>query len=138
MADLKWIKHDGGPMPVPGDVEVAVRVKSRLEGFVPQAKAEFYRNCNNWWDGTGIEQIAEYAIVGQRCALDIQEGGDHYKSMAIQPVEYMMANEIPFMEGCVIKYVTRWRGKGGVEDLRKARHFLDLLIENEEASDGQA
>ena len=46
-----------------------------------------------------------------------------------------MANGIGFMEGSVIKYVTRWQDKGGVQDLRKARHFLDLLIEYEEAND---
>ena len=39
---------------------------------------------------------------------------------------------IGFIEGCVIKYVSRWRAKGGVDDLRKARHFIDLLIELEE------
>lgn len=65
-------------------------------------------------------------------ALAEQVGGSHYKNMVIQPVEYMMANGIGFMEGSVIKYVSRWRDKGGLEDLRKARHFLDLLIENEE------
>lgn len=65
-------------------------------------------------------------------ALTDQVGGSHYKNMVIQPVEYMMANGIGFMEGSVIKYVSRWRDKGGLEDLRKARHFLDLLIENEE------
>lgn len=62
-------------------------------------------------------------------ALDVQVGGDHYKTKGIQPVEYCMANSIGFMEGSVIKYVTRWREKGGVEDLKKARHFLDMLIE---------
>lgn len=62
-------------------------------------------------------------------ALDIQEGGNHYKTKTIQPVEYCMANSIGFMEGSVIKYVTRWRDKGGIEDLKKARHFLDMLIE---------
>lgn len=62
-------------------------------------------------------------------ALEEQVGGDHYKSKPIQPVEYCMANNIGFMEGSVIKYVTRWRDKGGVEDLKKARHFLDMLIE---------
>jgi len=65
-------------------------------------------------------------------ALDIQEGGDHYKSLTIQPVEYMIANGIPFVEGCCIKYLTRWRAKGGVSDLRKARHLIDILIEHEE------
>jgi len=64
-------------------------------------------------------------------ALDQQEGGDHYKSMAIQPVEYIQRNGLGFIEGCVVKYVSRWRQKGGVDDLKKARHFLDILIEME-------
>ena len=64
-------------------------------------------------------------------ALDVQVGGNHYKSMTIQPVEYILGNGIGFAEGNVIKYVSRWRAKGGIEDLRKARHFLDLLIEHE-------
>jgi len=64
-------------------------------------------------------------------ALNVQAGGDHYKKLVVQPIEYIHANGIPFAEGSVIKYVTRWRDKGGVEDLKKARHFLDLLIELE-------
>jgi len=52
--------------------------------------------------------------------------------MKIQPIEYIMANSIPFPEGNIIKYVSRWRDKGGIEDLRKSRHVLDLLIEFEE------
>ena len=65
-------------------------------------------------------------------ATNQQVGGDHYKSMKIQPFEYIHENGIGFGEGCVIKYVSRWRQKGGVEDLKKARHFLDMLIEAEE------
>lgn len=64
-------------------------------------------------------------------ALDRQVGGKHYRDMAIQPAEYIMRNGIRFAEGCVIKYVSRWRDKGGVEDLRKAAHFLEMLIEHE-------
>jgi hypothetical protein len=51
--------------------------------------------------------------------------------MVIQPVEYVLANGIGFCEGNVIKYVSRWQQKGGVEDLRKARHYLDLLIDHQ-------
>jgi hypothetical protein len=65
--------------------------------------------------------------------LDTQVGGGHYKDMAIQPVEYIHKNGIRFIEGSVIKYVSRWRDKGGVEDLKKARHLLDLLIDFEGA-----
>ncbi len=66
-----------------------------------------------------------------KSALDVQQGGSHYKKLRIQPVEYIHANEIPFEEGSVIKYVTRWRDKGGVKDLEKAKHFIELLIELE-------
>lgn len=64
-------------------------------------------------------------------ALETQEGGTHYKDMAIQPIEYIHANKLPFAEGCIIKYVSRWRAKNGIKDLEKARHFIDLLIELE-------
>ena len=67
-------------------------------------------------------------------SLNIQVGGNHYKEMPIQPIEYIMKNNIGFMEGNAIKYISRWRSKGGVEDLKKARHYLDMLIECEEHS----
>lgn len=64
-------------------------------------------------------------------ALDRQVGGRHYKSLAIQPVEYIEKNKIPYTEGCVIKYVTRHREKGGADDLKKAIHFIEMLLERE-------
>jgi hypothetical protein len=63
--------------------------------------------------------------------LGRQVGGTHYADMAIQPFAYIHANGIGFAEGCAIKYLSRWRAKGGIEDLRKARHFVDMLIEAE-------
>lgn len=76
-------------------------------------------------------ELASGANSEPRSALDTQEGGDHYKSLKIQPVEYIHANNIGYFEGCVIKYVTRWRAKNGLEDLRKAIHFIELLMELE-------
>lgn len=64
-------------------------------------------------------------------ALAVQVAGAHYKALAIQPVEYIHANRIGYFEGNVIKYVTRWREKGGKADLEKAKHYIDLLIELE-------
>jgi carbonic anhydrase/acetyltransferase-like protein (isoleucine patch superfamily) len=58
-----------------------------------------------------------------------QVGGTHYKDLAIQPVEYCQRNNLGFCESSVVKYVTRHKAKAGVEDLKKARHFIDLLIE---------
>lgn len=62
-------------------------------------------------------------------ALDIEIGGDHYKNQPIQPVEFITKNSIPFIEGCVIKYVCRHKYKNGVEDIDKAIHYLELLKE---------
>ena len=58
-----------------------------------------------------------------------QVGGSHYKDMPIQPIEFIVANDIPYREANVIKYVVRWRNKNGLEDLQKARHYIDMLIE---------
>lgn len=68
-------------------------------------------------------------------ALDVQVAGNHYKDMAIQPVEFIHANGIGYFEGNVIKYVSRWRAKNGIADLEKARHYIDLLIELEKKSE---
>ena len=64
-------------------------------------------------------------------ALDVQVAGNHYKDLAIQPVEYIHANSIGYFEGNVIKYVSRWRAKNGIKDLEKAKHYIELLIELE-------
>lgn len=64
-------------------------------------------------------------------AIQKQVAGNHYKDMVIQPIEYIHANNLPFIEGAVVKYVSRWRMKGGQEDLKKAIHLLEILIELE-------
>ena len=64
-------------------------------------------------------------------ALDVQVAGNHYKDLKIQPVEYIHANNIGYMEGNVIKYVSRWRAKNGIKDLEKAKHYIELLIQLE-------
>ena len=64
-------------------------------------------------------------------SLMVQVGGDHYKDLPIQPVEYIYANAIGYFEGNVIKYVSRWRKKNGIADLEKAKHYIELLIELE-------
>ena len=64
-------------------------------------------------------------------STDYQVAGDHYKKLKIQPIEYIMANQLPFPEGCIVKYATRWRDKGGIDDLRKIKQFCDFIIESE-------
>lgn len=60
--------------------------------------------------------------------LTVQHGGSHYK-LPIQPIEYIMKNNLSYAQGNVIKYVTRYRDKNGLEDLKKAKHYIDFLIE---------
>lgn len=70
-------------------------------------------------------------------ALKEQVGGNHYKSFKIQPIEFITINDLGYIVGNVIKYVCRYKLKNGVEDLRKARHYIDLLIESELKKESQ-
>jgi len=69
------------------------------------------------------------AAIAKTAANDRQVGGDHYQNKAIQPWDYIVANNLGYLEGNVVKYVSRWKEKHGLEDLKKARHYLDKLIE---------
>ena len=77
-------------------------------------------------------EVEEQASPEQQGALAQQVGGSHYKGLAIQPVEFSQRNNLGFCEGSVVKYICRYKSKNGVEDLLKARHYIDLLIEMEE------
>ena len=61
-------------------------------------------------------------------ANDTQVGGKHYQK-GIQPWDYIIANNLGYLEGNIVKYVSRWKDKGGVQDLKKAQHYLQKLIE---------
>jgi ribosomal protein L16/L10AE len=64
-------------------------------------------------------------------STDYQVAGDHYKKLKMQPIEYIMANQLEFAEGCIVKYISRWRERGGVDDLRKIKQYCDFIIESE-------
>jgi hypothetical protein len=70
------------------------------------------------------------ALIGKAIRANEQQvGGAHYAVKAIQPWDYIIANNLGYLEGNVVKYVSRWKDKGGVEDLKKAQHYLQKLIE---------
>jgi len=68
--------------------------------------------------------------------LSQQIGGEHYRQGDIQPIEYIHANDMDFFSGNVVKYITRWRYKNGLEDLKKAKHYIELLMEQEYGYNG--
>jgi hypothetical protein len=96
---------------------------ARCRHIVAEAKSEANRS--------EAEALLRRAVTKPE-PLDVQIGGDHYKRMTIQPLTYIEANNIPFTEGNVIKYVSRWRFKNGIEDLKKARDMLTKKIAFEE------
>lgn len=77
------------------------------------------------------EAFKELAEEGRKITnpLNKQEGGNHYKDMAIQPVEFITANNLGFLEGNVVKYICRHHAKNGAEDIKKAIHYCELLLQ---------
>lgn len=68
--------------------------------------------------------------------LSYQPGGSHYIGQKIQPIEYIIANGLDFCQGNVIKYVSRYKQKNGLQDLLKAKHYIEFLIKEEEKREG--
>ncbi len=147
-----WIEHDGGECPVPGNEEVIVRLISGIENS-PRS-AELYRWMNKI---TLRDNITHYkrrksAVAAEsastpaahpdasqaaekQSALSGQVGGDHYKKLgAYQPWEVLRRWITPeefrgYMKGTAIAYLARERDKGGDEDIAKAAHTLQALLE---------
>lgn len=83
----------------------------------------------------GYDEIRAKMTGGRSTANSRQVGGGHYQEQGIQHWDYVIANHIPYMEAQIIKYVSRWRAKNGLQDLEKALHFLEKLIEVSSCSD---
>jgi len=125
-----WIEWKGGECPVSGGTGVEMRNRNG-DTWAALARDVLW---NESWSAYRVVSLAMpplSVMVQADSALDVQIGGDHYKGMSIQPVEYIHANGLGFVEGSVVKYVSRWKEKGGIADLEKAQHFLGLLIELE-------
>ena len=88
---------------------------------------------NGWatiWDGCNtasalLSFLKPYREVNP---LNTQEGGNHYKNYKIQPIEYIIANNLDFLQGNIVKYATRHKNKNGAEDIRKIKHYCDLIL----------
>jgi hypothetical protein len=80
-----------------------------------------------------LQEVASEDFNAGKKASEQQIGGNHYKQFKIQPAEFCYVNNIPYLEATAIKYLCRWKDKGGIQDLEKAKHFIDLLIEFQNA-----
>ncbi len=63
--------------------------------------------------------------------MDIIKKPPHYNQGGIEPIDYIVANKLSYCEGNVVKYISRWKFKGGVEDLKKAKQYIDFIIDKE-------
>ena len=84
--------------------------------------------CGNFLDDSG--ECGECSNF-DNSAMIHQIGGDHYRSKKVQPIEYIMANDMPFADGNVVKYVSRHRQKNGAEDIKKGIQYFLFILENE-------
>ena len=76
------------------------------------------------------QELKGIAQIGAAIRANAQQvGGAHYATKAIQPWDFIIANNLGYLEGNIVKYVSRWKDKGGVQDLKKAQHYLQKLIE---------
>ena len=99
---------------------------------IPDYESAAYKlDPENKWVGSQSRESKDINV--DRKASEIQVGGTHYKQFKIQPAEFCYYNNIPYLEATAIKYLCRWKDKGGIQDLEKAKHFIDLLIEYQDA-----
>ena len=105
--------------------EARVKPRIRMQADKPEMNLDAH-SSGHQFDKTKVKR------AGVKLANDTQVGGTHYKEQKLQPWDAIAAWDCGFLDGNVIKYVVRYRSKGGVEDLKKARHYLDKLIELEE------
>ena len=97
---------------------------------MPTATAKEWDSITNIWQdpkrGIGMSGGME-----EMAALQRQEAGDHYRKMKIQPIEYIMANDLDYLSGNIIKYASRHKSKGGAEDVRKIIHYCQFILESQ-------
>jgi hypothetical protein len=108
-------------------------VVNRLGSYTEVSVDEFYEIYDEWKKCFGVvskgvsEGVSEGVNSDAIITTSTGEVPEYYRT-SISPLDYIMANGLGFCEGNVVKYVSRYKGKGGVEDLKKARHYLDILI----------
>lgn len=113
---------------------ITISVVSNLAILIKLKNDGRYILFDNIKEGKPMTETAvpqEPKQPNNEAATNKQVGGSHYQ-LPIQPIEYILANSLGYCEANVVKYVSRWRNKGGIQDLKKAIHYLEMLIEQEE------
>lgn len=116
--------------------------------LVSNGQVTFTANGRKWYLTPSMYEVVKEDIRGavppdeaqgspdktetkKESVLDIQHGGSHYKDKGIQPIEYIVANNLDFCQGNIVKYVTRHKNKNGAEDVRKIIHYAQFILKFE-------
>jgi hypothetical protein len=95
----------------------------------PEHEAFMHSKFPEWGKANHLERkVMSQEKVLESNPLDEQVGGAHYKTMKIQPIEFIQENNLGFCEGNIVKYACRHAAKGGAEDLKKVIHYAQLLL----------
>jgi hypothetical protein len=139
---IDWIPHNGGACPLK-DEEVSVWEYTLRGGTVAKVHLRPSEFKSYWRHDKEVNDIIAYRVLKWKLGfgpqkqpngtpvaspLTRQEGGSHYKDCKMQPVEFIHANKLNFLEGSVVKRICRHRRKNGAEDIRKAIHELELIL----------
>lgn len=127
-AENRYMVSSGGQPALFNEDELELLSAGRLNipSNTPSEYVEKYQSIINKLNGVEPEHTG-----GSVNALDRQVSGNHYKDCKIQPIEYIQANGLSYLEGNVIKYTTRHSKKNGKADIEKAIHYLELILEME-------
>jgi hypothetical protein len=124
--DVKIFKHSDLEQVAKTGLLDVIRVKE-----VQDRQKNVFKDIREEVKSYSVQDVAPKWKLKPTSALETQVGGAHYPKGSIQPIEYIHANNLDFIQGCVVKYITRFREKNGLEDLKKIKHYIDLLIELE-------
>lgn len=98
----------------------------------PKSVEEGIQYGESYYDNTFFDK---FVTEPYKTSYTHQVGGDHYRTLKIQPIEYIMANDLSWCEGNIVKYITRWKQKGGKQDIEKVIHYAQLLLDSLEGGD---
>lgn len=125
----KWMAHFCGPWPLPPAGKPFKMMDTPFE-------MDLEATVRKWQSTPGAvvhpdlaKAVGRIEMIEPPSALAHQEGGGHYKDLKIQPIEFIHANGIGYMEGNVVKYIVRHGSKGKEEDVRKALHYCQLILQ---------
>jgi hypothetical protein len=109
---------------------MVIKPNAVYEKFIDGSMRIVGSGADKEWEEDADDRLLNYVADRKKeNALRKQEGGNHYKDMAIQPVEFITANNLGFLEGNVVKYICRHHAKNGAEDIKKAIHYCELLLQ---------